>query len=93
MCLRILGNLLTMDYYWGFGFTGLSYSEKNVTTNNPSGNSSLNYYTDGTSTSNFHGFIRMPSNLGLSFTGGFRIGYIIPQKTRSTRPNNTTSSN
>ena len=34
--------------------------------------------------SNYHGFIRA-SNMGLSVTGGFRIGYIIPDKCTKTK--------
>jgi hypothetical protein len=78
----ILGNILTLDYYAGFGFTGQSttYSNPNFFTN-PFPNVPTNYYSinERNYTSNYHGFLRVPS-FGLSFTAGFRIGYIIPHK-------------
>jgi hypothetical protein len=77
----ILGNILTLDYYVGAGFTGqsTSYSNPNFF-KNPFPNSSYNYYhNERNYTANYHGFLRVPS-FGLSFTAGFRIGYIIPQK-------------
>jgi len=74
----ILGNILTLEYYFGVGFTGqsLSYS-------NPDFTSFQNqyYYRDNYATSigNYYGFGRIPL-IGLSGTCGFRIGYIIPSK-------------
>ncbi len=78
----ILGNILTLDYYAGIGFTGQteSYSNPNFFTN-PYGNTNQYYFygAERNYTSNYHGFLRVPT-LGLSFTAGFRVGYIIPQK-------------
>jgi hypothetical protein len=79
----ILGNILTLDYYAGVGFTGqsITYSNPNFFTN-PFPNAQNNYYNygnDKNNTSNYYGFLRVPT-LGLSFTAGFRIGYIIPHK-------------
>lgn len=78
----ILGNILTLDYYAGVGFTGQSksYTNPNFFTNPYSNPNNNYYYSDRFSTSNYHAFLRVP-NFGLSFTAGFRIGYIIPQKT------------
>ncbi len=78
----ILGNILTMDYYIGAGFTGQTQTYSNPDFfNNPFTNSqnyNYNYYgRENTSIYNYHGFLRIP-NSGLSFTAGFRIGYIIP---------------
>lgn len=86
----ILGNILTLEYYIGIGFTGHSYSytNPNYTKNFSCGpyNSSYNNNDDVQNTSNFHGFMRT-QGLGLSYTGGFRIGYIIPAK--KTKPKAT----
>ncbi len=75
----ILGNVLTMECYAGVGFTA-----KSETYSNPSffiNPLQQNAYTEDRNsyTSNYHGFLRV-SPLGLSFTAGFNIGYIIPQK-------------
>ncbi|MDP1801375.1 MAG: hypothetical protein Q8L81_08490 [Bacteroidota bacterium] len=79
----ILGNILTLDYYAGIGFTGQteSYSNPDFFTNPfGTGNQQQYYYgNERNYTSNYHGFIRVPT-LGLSFTAGFRVGYIIPHK-------------
>jgi len=73
----ILGNILTMDYYVGMGFTGQSYEYTNPAyTQSTYGNY---YYNDINSYYNYHGFLRIP-NFGMSFTAGFRIGYILPSK-------------
>jgi hypothetical protein len=84
----ILGNVLTLDYYVGAGFTGqsTSYSNPNFFTN-PFPNTPTNYYyiNERNYTSNYHGFLRVP-RLGLSFTAGFRIGYIIPHKDTRKKP-------
>jgi len=73
----ILGNILTIEYYVGVGFTGQSYSYSNKEyaskINNP-----YNYY-DAKYISNYHGFYRTQT-VGLSGTAGLRIGYIIPVK-------------
>ncbi|MCE3228328.1 MAG: hypothetical protein K0S32_2879 [Bacteroidetes bacterium] len=73
----ILGNILTMDYYVGVGFTGLSYSYSNPEFSNLN---NLYYYRDYAPANlfNFYGFYRTPS-FGISFTAGFRIGYILPE--------------
>ncbi|MCC6369664.1 MAG: hypothetical protein IT236_01525 [Bacteroidia bacterium] len=92
----ILGNMFTLEYYVGAGFTGLSYTYENSTII-PANNNVYNYnyqmvYLEGGNVSNFHGFLRIPS-VGLSFTGGFRIGYIIPQKKSSHKPLAKTTAN
>ncbi len=77
----ILGNLFTIEYYYGLGFTGESISYSNPSFNtNPFGGSgyNYNYYNEIGFTGNYHTFWRIPT-IGLSFTGGFRIGYIIPE--------------
>jgi hypothetical protein len=82
----ILGNILTMDYYFGVGFTGqsLSYSNPNFKKNpfqstNPNGSYISNYgFNENAYTTNYHTFWRIP-DAGMSFTAGFRIGYIIPE--------------
>jgi hypothetical protein len=81
----ILGNLLTMEYFVGLGFTGQS----NIYANPDYWKSStyLPYYRgyqDAINISNYHGFMRMP-RIGLSGTAGFRIGYIVPAKTKPPR--------
>lgn len=78
----ILGNILTLEGYIGVGFTG-----KSETYSNPSFFISpfpQSVYTQDNNsyTSNYHGFLRIPT-LGLSFAGGFNIGYIIPQKSKN----------
>ncbi|MES2679392.1 MAG: hypothetical protein V4635_05875 [Bacteroidota bacterium] len=72
----ILGNVLTIEYYFGVGFTGrtIDYTNDEFVR----GNNGY-YYNENTSISNYHGFQRIP-NFGLSGTAGFRIGYIIPEK-------------
>ncbi|MBA2610864.1 MAG: hypothetical protein H0U95_02765 [Bacteroidetes bacterium] len=85
----ILGNILTLDYYVGMGFTGQSetYSNPDFFTN-PFGTNNQQYYYAGKErnyTSNYYGFLRIPT-VGLSFTGGFRIGYIIPSKNLRKKP-------
>jgi hypothetical protein len=80
----ILGNMLTLDYYVGLGFTGISYTYSNPeymrnTNSYNSGFTTYSYATDARYISNYHGFMRMP-NFGLSVTCGFRIGYILPSK-------------
>jgi hypothetical protein len=71
----ILGNTFTVEYYCGFGFTAQSdrYS-------NPEFLTYFGYYNDIARIGNYHGFMRVPY-LGLSGTAGFRVGYIIPDKT------------
>jgi hypothetical protein len=86
----ILGNMLTMDYYVGVGFTGQSYSYTNPEYVKAM-QSNYGYYTgrDISQVYNYHGFLRIPIS-GLSFTGGFRIGYIIPSK-KSSQPHTKTN--
>ncbi len=74
----ILGNILTLDYYVGLGFTGQSssYTNPNYLTTI---NQNYGYYNDKPTVSNYYGFIRVPT-IGLSFTAGLRVGYIIPCK-------------
>lgn len=71
----VLANMLTLDFYGGFGFTAQSNSFSNQAFN-----SSANFTNaDGARIYNYHSFLRVPY-VGLSFTGGFRIGYIIPEQ-------------
>jgi len=77
----ILGNILTMEYYVGVGFTGQSNSYSN-----PDYKKSLNpfnnypySYDEAHNIMNYHGFIRT-DEIGLSFTAGFRVGYILPDR-------------
>ncbi|MEO6303571.1 MAG: hypothetical protein ABIP51_10385 [Bacteroidia bacterium] len=82
----ILGNILTMDYYVGAGFTGqtISYSNPNFL-NSPFPNQTYNNSNQEKNYSyNYYGFLRVP-NFGLSFTAGFRIGYIIPDRSQNKR--------
>lgn len=89
----ILGNILTLEYYAGIGFTGQSYSYSNPNyTVNPYPATSNYYYVvpnvarESEVASNYYGFLRVP-NFGLSFTAGFRIGYIIPNRSqKSNKP-------
>ena len=84
----ILGNLFTLEYYYGVGFTAQSISYTNSSFNaNPYGtNYGNNNYPNGYipeigNTSNYHTFFRNAST-GISVTGGFRLGYIIPEHTK-----------
>lgn len=77
----ILGNFLTLDYYFGAGFTAQSHSYSNpkyLSTINQY-NGGYNYNDQGNNISNYYGFVRVPT-IGLSFAAGFRIGYILPSK-------------
>jgi hypothetical protein len=76
----ILGNILTLEYYVGVGFTGQSNSYSNSKFLVSSNNSPFYRIDDGAKNiSNYHGFARIPG-VGLSGTLGFRIGYILPDK-------------
>ncbi len=82
----ILGNILTLDYYVGVGFTGQS-----LTYTNPNYNSNLyNYggyrYNEYQFSTNYYSFFRVPT-IGMSFTAGFRIGYIIPEPKQKSKSN------
>jgi hypothetical protein len=79
----ILGNILTLDYYVGVGFTGQSYSFTNPAYNSTAYYNGYRYYNEISQVYNYHGFLRNPT-VGLSFTSGFRIGYIIPDKKSKT---------
>lgn len=80
----ILGNMITLEYYLGVGFTAQSNSYTNKSYTNSL--STLYYYgNDADNITNYHGFMRTPS-LGLSGTIGFRIGYILPDKASNERP-------
>jgi hypothetical protein len=72
----ILGNILTMEYYIGVGYTGYSGSYSNREYENLVNQYGSNYWGESLA-SNFHGFIRSPG-VGLSLTAGFRLGYILP---------------
>jgi len=86
----ILGNLLTMEYFIGIGYTGQNYKYSNPNFTNNSGiyPGGYYYYNDAQNISNYHGFMRIPL-VGISGTAGFRIGYIIPDKS-SQRVKSTT---
>lgn len=75
----ILGNLFTFDYYFGIGATGQSNSYSNSAIKSNYGFDARNLYYYG-------GFYRTP-NIGISFTGGIRLGYIIPDKTTKNKNN------
>ncbi|MBA3662683.1 MAG: hypothetical protein H0W61_00545 [Bacteroidetes bacterium] len=86
----ILGNVLTLDYYMGVGFTGQSYSYTNPLYTSLSSNYGGGYYNNEINqVYNYHGFLRIPV-IGLSWTAGLRLGYIIPEK-KSEKKRNTTS--
>lgn len=75
----ILGNLITMEFYIGLGFTGQSYSYSNPAY--VAAMKAQNYYIDSDLSQlyNYHGFLRNPST-GLAFTSGFRLGILLPSK-------------
>lgn len=79
----ILANILTLEYYLGVGFTGQTDNYYNTTTNSAT---NYNYYGYSSSEAkyvgNYHGFFRW-SEVGLAVTAGFRVGYILPEKKRS----------
>ena len=78
----ILGNVLTMEYYFGVGITGQSNSYNNTSaTTQVYTQSYYPYYgnSDANNINNYHGFYRWPQ-VGLSGTFGFRIGFILPEK-------------
>lgn len=77
----ILGNILTLDYYVGFGFTAYNYQYTNIGSTTIPNNNYYNRNFEANNVYNFYGFLRTPV-LGLSFTSGFRIGYIIPANSR-----------
>jgi hypothetical protein len=85
----ILGNMFTMDYYAGVGYTGVSarYTDPYF----QSGGTNYGYYRGippaEQMVSYFNGFVRVP-NVGISFTCGFRLGFILPEK-KSTKPAST----
>ncbi len=87
----ILGNIITLDYYAGIGFTAQTNSYSN-----PNYLSTLyqqyGYYINdqAKNVSNYYGFLRVPS-FGLSFTAGLRLGYIIPAKTPVKKINTVTT--
>jgi hypothetical protein len=76
----ILGNLFTLEYYFGAGFTGqsINYTNSNYlpTLRSQYGGA---YYREQNIASNYYGFARIPG-FGLSGTVGLRVGYIIPSK-------------
>ncbi|MDX2172585.1 MAG: hypothetical protein SFY56_05650 [Bacteroidota bacterium] len=86
----ILGNILTMDYYIGVGFTGqsIAYSNPAYTSSGYYGY----YYFNENSTANYHSFWRIPK-VGMSFTAGFRIGYIIPEAKNKSKNHKPTAAN
>lgn len=89
----ILGNVITLEYYVGVGFTGQSNTYSNPEYKRPlNPYNNYNYYAtydDAKQISNYHGFVRTPA-LGLSFTGGFRVGYILPDKSSKDKKKSNT---
>ncbi len=81
----ILGNVLTLDYYLGLGFTGQSNSFSNADYNNVSTGGYGYYRDDARSLYRYGGFIRIPG-VGISGTAGIRLGYIIPSKKTNALP-------
>ena len=79
----ILGNLFTMEAYAGIGITAQSnnYTNKDyLKTLQASNNGYPTLYVNPDSRiSNYYGWARIPG-MGLSFTCGFRLGYILPAK-------------
>lgn len=79
----ILGNLFTFDIFVGAGFTGQSITYTNpdfIYTLKTSNNYGNVYYSYGEGRiNNYYGWLRVPG-IGLSFTSGLRLGYIIPSK-------------
>lgn len=69
----ILGNILTLEYYIGVGFTSASTTYSNAEYKRAAGG------RENFNVSNYHGFMRTPG-LGISGTAGFRIGYILPER-------------
>lgn len=76
----ILGNVFTIEYYIGVGFSGQSVNYSNPDYKKSLGPYSSEYFR----ISNYHGFLRNPG-IGLSGTAGFRIGYILPSKDKKNR--------
>jgi hypothetical protein len=78
----ILGNVLTLDYYVGFGYTFQTNSYTNS-----SYMSTQNVYFRGEANSiyRYGAFVRIPG-VGISGTAGLRIGYIIPSKKAAALP-------
>lgn len=79
----ILGNMLTFEYYAGIGFTGQSYSYTNpdylATKAKLLSPYYIQYNDEVSQIYQYHGFLRNPQ-MGLSLALGFRLGYIIPNK-------------
>jgi hypothetical protein len=83
----ILGNCVTLEYYLGVGATGQSISYVNAVTttstiingNNYPYNGLYGYSEFKPNINNYHGFFRVP-NVGISYTLGFRLGFILPEK-------------
>ncbi|HQQ93457.1 MAG TPA: hypothetical protein PLQ93_02795 [Bacteroidia bacterium] len=85
----ILGNAITMDYYFGVGIAGQADSKSNVKTSTKTdiqnnGYYNPTYYVYGSTNdignlTNYHGFYRWPS-VGLCASFGFRIGFLLPEK-------------
>jgi len=74
----ILGNVLTLDYYFGLGYTFQSNGYSNPVYLN-TGSSSYYRSDDAKNISRYGAFARIPG-IGISGTMGLRIGYIIPSK-------------
>ncbi|HWY10758.1 MAG TPA: hypothetical protein VN026_05500 [Bacteroidia bacterium] len=80
----ILGNVLTLDYYFGLGWTAQANSYSNpgfVNVSYPNYLGGTNNYIDDQAKNiyRYGGFARIPG-VGISGTAGLRIGYIIPSK-------------
>ncbi|MBK9285277.1 MAG: hypothetical protein IPM51_13330 [Sphingobacteriaceae bacterium] len=82
----ILGNLLTLDCFVGIGYSMQSFRYTNSEFSTALNSSSFNaFYAYGEGRmNNYYGWLRVPV-VGVSFTGGLRLGYIIPSKKKSTK--------
>lgn len=81
----ILGNVLTLDYYVGLGYTGQSFTFSNPDYNNANTGGYSFYRDDPRSLYRYGGFLRIPG-MGISGTAGIKIGYIIPSKKANALP-------
>jgi hypothetical protein len=86
----ILGNILTLDYYLGLGFTAQTNSYSNSAYNNVNPGTYNYYRDDARSLYRYGAFLRVPS-MGISGTAGLRLGYIIPSKKAASLPKKATA--
>lgn len=82
----VLGDILTLDYYVGFGASGksVSYTNPSFNTSPPGYPNNVSYYEN--SISNYYVHVRTPS--AFSVTYGLSLGYIIKGKTATLAPKN-----